>query len=166
MKRVLGTPLGDYLPALGLWLFTALYLETAYHYKPLVRAFPAGVAWIMLMLLSLDLVSRTKTRAGDALTRWLNPAAPARHVEAVAQPPMRHASAVLWLVLFATLIVLVGILAAVPVYLFAALRWRGAHGRSYRACALGAAGATLFVWLLFSVVLRIALYPGLLFGGA
>lgn len=69
----------------------------------------------------------------------------------------------LWLVLFAALIVLVGILAAVPAYLFAALRWRG--GRSYRACALGAAGVTLFVWLLFSVVLRIALYPGLLFGG-
>jgi hypothetical protein len=165
MKRVLGTPIGDYLPALGLWFFTALYLDLAYHYKPVVRAFPAGVAWIMLVLLSLDLVSYTKTRAGGALMRWLNPAATARHAEAEAQqPPPRHVSAVLWLILFATLIVLIGILAAVPIYLFSALRWRG--GRSYRACVIGAAGATLFVWLLFSVVLRIVLYPGLLFGGA
>jgi len=98
--------------------------------------------------------------------RWLNPAAPAGQgeVEADGRPPVRHASAVLWLVLFATLIVVIGILAAVPIYLFAALRWRG--GRPYRACIIGAAGATLFVWLLFSVVLRIVLYSGLLFGGA
>lgn len=164
MKRILGTPASDYLPASALWLVTALYLQTAYHYSPAVRAFPAGVAWIMLLFLTLDLVSRTKTRLGGLLMRWLNPAAPARPVEAEAPPPARQVAAVLWLVLLAALIVLVGILAAVPTYLFAALRWHG--GRSYRACALGAAGATLFVWLLFSVVLRIALYPGLLFGGA
>lgn len=164
MKRILGTPASDYLPAAALWLATALYLQTAYRYTPAVRAFPAGVAWIMLLLLTLDLASRTATRTGRALTRWLNPAAPARQVETEAPPPARQAAAVLWLALFAALIVLVGILVAVPAYLFAALRWQG--GRSYRACALGAAGATLFVWLLFAVVLRIALYPGLLFGGA
>ena len=163
MRRILGTPAGDYLPALALWLFTALYLETAYHYTPAVRAFPAGVAWIMLLFLTLDLISRTKTRLGGGLMRWLNPAAP-RMVEPEAQPQARPVAAVAWLVLFAALIVLVGILAAVPAYLFAALRWHG--GRSFRTCVIGAAGATLFVWLLFSVVLRIALYPGLLFGGA
>jgi Tripartite tricarboxylate transporter TctB family len=150
----------DYLPALALWVITALYLAMAYQYKPAVRAFPAGVAWIMLVLLSLDLVSRTETEAGRMLTRWLNPATQAREAE----PPARQVSAVIGLASFAALIVLAGILAAVPLYLFGSLRWRAR--KSYRACVLGAAGATLFVWLLFSVVLRIALYPGLLFGGA
>jgi hypothetical protein len=160
MKRIFGTPVVDYLPAATLWLVTAAYLDIAYGYKPAVRAFPAGVAWVMLTLLTLDLVSYSQTRLGGALMRWLNPAAQSREAE----PPPRQVSAVLWLVLFVVLIVAVGILAAVPVYLFSALRWRG--GKSYRACVLGAAGATLFIWLLFSVVLRIALYPGLLFGGA
>ncbi len=165
MKRILGTPASDYLPAAALWIVTALYLQTAYRYTPAVRAFPAGVAWIMLLFLKIDLVSRTKTTRGGALSRWLNhAAAPAHPAETEAPQRARQAVAVLWLVLFAALIVLVGILVAVPAYLFAALRWQGR--RSYRACALGAAGATLFVWLLFSVVLRIALYPGLLFGGA
>ena len=160
MKRLFGTPVVDHLPAAALWAITVAYLDIAYGYKPAVRAFPAGVAWVMLALLTLDLVSHSGTRAGRALMRWLNPAAQGRE----SAPPPRQISAISWLLLFATLLVTVGILAAVPMYLFSALRWRGR--KSYRACVLGAAGATLFVWLLFSVVLRIALYPGLLFGGA
>jgi hypothetical protein len=158
MRRILGAPVVDYLPAAALWLVTGAYLDLAYHYKPEVRAFPVGVAWIMIMLLTLDLVSHSKTRAGQVLTRWLNPAVQAR----AGERPARQVSAVLWPIVFVTLMVLVGILVAVPIYLFAALRWRAR--KSYGACAMGAAGATLFVWLLFSVVLRIALYPGLLVG--
>ncbi len=161
MKRVLGTPVADYLPALGLMVVTIVYLAIAAGYKPLVRAFPAGVAWVMLGLLALDLASRTGTRAGRLLTRWLNPAAAAAPP---AQPVARQIAAVLWLAGFAALLVLVGILAAVPLYMFAALRWRGK--RSMAACLAAAAGATLFVWLMFSELLRLSLYPGLLFGGA
>lgn len=165
MKRILGTPASAYLPAAALGLVTALYLVIAYRYKPMARAFPAGIAWIMLGLLALDLASRTETRAGAAITRWLNPAS-ARGDEAA--PPRdatrRQVSAILWLCGFVVLLLLVGVLAAVPLYVFAALRWRAA--RAYGACLVGAAGATLFIWLLFSVLLRIALYPGMLFGGA
>ncbi len=164
MKRILGTPIAAYLPAAALGLVTAaLSRDLAYRYKPMARAFPAGVAWIMLALLALDLASRTGTRAGAALMRWLNPAAP-RDDARTRDATRRQVSAILWLVGFVALMVLAGILVAVPIYLFAALRWR-AH-KSYGACVLGAAGATLFVWLLFSVVLRIALYPGMVFGGA
>ena len=163
MRRVLGTPVLEFLPALGLLLFTILYLGMAYQYRPAVRAFPVGVAWIMAVLLTLDLVSRSATRAGVALSRWLNPASGGAHADE-ARPLARQISAVAWLAGFATLMVLAGILIAVPIYIFSALRWRGGH--STLACAAGAAGATLFIWVLFSVVLRIALYPGLVFGGA
>lgn len=162
MRRVLGTPIGDYLPALGLWLATAAYMTIAYRYEPAVRAFPVGVAWIMLLLLALDLASRTGTRLGATLLRWLNPTADASEAPQPV-PAMRQLAPILWLAGFTALLVVVGILAAVPLYVFAALRWRGRI--SYRSCLIGAAGATLFIWLLFSVVLRLPLYSGLIAWG-
>jgi hypothetical protein len=160
-RRVFGVPIADYLPAGALAVFTLAYLALAYTYKPVVRAFPAGVGWAMMALLALDLASRSDTRLGRALMRGLNPAA-------VSPPPAqrrtRQAASVLWVASFAALMLAIGILGAIPVYVFAATRWQGR--RSYRACLAIAAGATFFVWLLFSVVLRIGLYPGLLFGGA
>jgi hypothetical protein len=165
MRRILGTPVIDYLPALGLLIVTALYLAAAYGYKPTVRAFPAGVAWIMVVLLALDLASRTDTGAGRALAGWLNPASSRHAAEAESAYPLaRQVAAVLWVAAFAAMLVLLGILCAVPLYVFAALRFRGE--RRYRTCVLGAAGATVFIWLLFSVLLRLSLYPGLVFGGA
>ncbi|HUB96275.1 MAG TPA: tripartite tricarboxylate transporter TctB family protein [Stellaceae bacterium] len=160
-RRLLGAPLTDYLPAAGLAAATLAYLALAYGYTTAVRAFPAGVAWVMLVLLALDLASRTETRLGRALMRTLNPAAAA---PPAAQSRARQITSVLWVAGFAALMVLVGILGAVPVYVFAATRWHGR--RSLGACVAVAAGATFFVWLLFSVVLRLALYPGLVFGGA
>ena len=155
MRRVLGAPLAEYLPALGLLLFTAAYLALGYRYPPAVRAFPVGVAWIMLALLALDLAARTETRFGRAVQRWLNPAA------ASAARTGNPTAAILWLVGFAALLVLVGILAAVPIFVFASLRWRGR--RAIATCALAAAAATLFIWFMFSVLLRLSLYSGLVF---
>ena len=160
MKRILGTPIVDYLPAFGLLLVTAGYLWIGSGYKPEVRAFPVGVAWVMVALLALDLATRTGTRAGRALLRWLNPAA----AEPQVQPPARQIAAVLWVAGFAALLLIVGILQAVPLFVVAALRFRARLG--WGACVLGAAGATFFVWVLFSALLRLSLYPGLIFGGA
>ena len=67
MKRVFGTPITDYMPALGLLIITAIYLATAYNYSPDARAVPAGVAWVMLALVLLDLISRTQTGIGTRM---------------------------------------------------------------------------------------------------
>ncbi len=158
MKRVFGTAFGDYFPALGLSLFTAAYLYLSYQYPEKARAFPAKIAWVMLALLALDLLSRTQTRLGMAVLRALNPAeARGGH----AQSAWRQVSAVLWIAGFTVAIVLIGIVSAVPLYVFAAIRFRG--GRSYPVALATAAGATLFVYLLFGVVLRLDLYPGMFF---
>jgi hypothetical protein len=50
-----------------------------------------------------------------------------------------------------------------PLYVFAATRWRG--GRPYWVCLLSAAGTLARIWFLFGWLLRLELYPGLLFGG-
>ena len=164
MRRAFGTPIVDYMPALVLWLLTAAYLITAYGYDAESRVMPALVAWAMLLLLLLDLISRTQTRFGQALTRWPNPGA-AQVKGASTDPNMtrKQFAAVLWLAGFATALLLIGVLYAVPVYVFASLRLRGR--RSYLVCLTAGAGMALLVWLLFAMLLQLNLYPGLLLQG-
>jgi hypothetical protein len=133
-----------YLPAAGLAIFTALFLATAYGYPSQARTFPVAVAWVTLFLVALDI---SKSR--------LNPGA----AEEDSRPLGSQISAVIWLALFAVLLVLVGILYAVPLYIFASLRFRG--GRSWFTSLWTAAVVTGGIWLLFAVVLRLDLYPGL-----
>ena len=165
MRRFLGTPVTDYMPALGLLLITVGYLVTAYNYNPDARAVPAGVAWVMLVLVALDLVSRTHTSAGVTLMRWLNPAGdPANQKDVKRYPVLKQIAAVAWVGGFAAALVLIGILYAVPLYVFSSLFFQGR--RSLPLCIGVSAAATAMIYLLFAVVLRLELYPGMLFGGA
>ena len=165
MKQVFGTPVVDYLPGIGLLLFTIGYLVTAYTYDADARAVPAGVAWVMLVLVILDLVSRTRTSAGATLMHWLNPAGDAAAMKDHKRyPAVKQIGAVLWIAGFAAGMLFLGILYAVPLYVFASLYFRG--GRSLILSLAIAAGATAMIWTLFVAVLGLQLYPGLLFGGA
>jgi hypothetical protein len=165
VKQVFGTPVVDYLPAIGLLLLTIGYLATAYNYAPDARAVPAGVAWVMLVLVILDLVSRTRTSVGATLMRWLNPAGDAAAMkEHKRYPALKQIGAVMWIAAFAAAMLLVGILYAVPLYVFASVYFRG--GRSVIVALAVAAGATVMIWVLFVAVLGLQLYPGMLFGGA
>ena len=165
MKRFLGTRVTSYMPALGLLAVTAMYLATAYNYSPDARAVPAGVAWVMLVLVVLDLVSRTQTNVGIALMHWLNPAGDAANQQDVKRyPVLKQIAAVAWVAGFAAALVLIGILYAVPLYVFSSLFVQGR--RSLPVCIGVSAAATAMIYLLFAVVLRLELYPGILFGGA
>jgi tripartite tricarboxylate transporter TctB family protein len=169
VKRILGTPVAEYLPAFGLLILTIIYLVTAYGYPADARAVPAGVAWVMLVLLVLDLLSRTQTKLGAALMHWLNPAGdPEKREHEAHYAALKQIGAVFWVALFVALMLLIGILYAVPVYVFASLFIRGR--RPLLLCIAASAGATLMIWILFSLVLQLELYPGvlppLLFGDA
>ena len=159
-KLIFGTPVVDYLPAFGLALFTAAFLATAYSYAPQARTFPAAVAWVTLFLVALDIVSRTETRAGAAVRKRLNPTAAAED----SRPLDSQIGAVIWLAVFAVVLVLIGVLYAVPLYIFASLRFRGR--RSWFTSLWVSAIATSGIWLLFSIALRLELYPGYFFGGS
>jgi hypothetical protein len=136
------------------------YLAIAYTYAPRARLFPVPVGWLMLLLLALDLVSRTKTPAGEALTRLLNPATEAEGAEPRFPLP-RQLSALLWVALFTAALVLIGIIYAVPLYVFGSMRF---HGRkSYLTSLITAVCVTVFTWLLFGFALQVELYPGVLF---
>lgn len=162
MKRLFGTPVRDYLPAVGLLVVTLLYLYLSYGYPPKARAFPAMVAWVMLALIALDLLSRTQTRLGRAVKRALNPAADRVPLaDDHGQSTRRQVTSVLWVAGVTAAMVLIGIIGAVPLYVFSALRLRGK--RPLLTCLLISAATTGFIYLLFGVVLRLNLYPGILF---
>jgi hypothetical protein len=164
MKRLFGTPITDYLPAAALLLLTMVYLVTAFGYSAESRAMPVLIAVAMLILLLLDLVSRTRSVTGETLTRWLNPAAAQQADEpADGGRPKRQVAALLWLAGFTLALLVIGVLYAVPLYVFGSMRLRGR--RSYAVSLAGGLGMTLLVWLLFAGLLRAPLYPGLLFGG-
>jgi len=156
--RVLGRPLAEYMPALGLLAVSVAYLVVALGYKPESRAMPAAVAATMIVLLLLDLISRSETRIGRALLALLNPAA-LTDQKPIAASAGRQVAAVLWILGFTAGLVVLGILTAVPLYVFAALHLKGR--RSIPVALAAAAVALLAMWLLFAVALRLPLYAGL-----
>jgi hypothetical protein len=127
-----------YLPAASLAILTVVFLATAYTYPSQARAFPAAAAWVMLLLLAIDIFPRK--------------------IPDDRPPAAGQFRAVTWLSAFALALVLIGILYAVPLYIAASLRFRG-H-RSWLTSLLAAAVTTIGIWLLFAVVLRLDLYPG------
>jgi hypothetical protein len=160
VKRIFGTPFIDYFPALGLAIFTAAFLATAHSYPLQARAFPDAVGWVTAVLVALDLVSRTDTQMGGAVRKRLSPG----RATAEASHPLRaQILACLWLAVFAIALVLLGVLTAVPVYIFASLRFRG--GRSWLTSAWVSVAVTAGIWFLFAVLLRLELYPGYFFAG-
>ena len=160
MRRVLGTPVVEYLPALVMLAVTIAYLTVAYTYTEQARLFPVPVGWLMLLLLALDLVSRTKTPIGETLTRLLNPAAEVEGAED-RFPLLRQLSAILWVAFFTAALVLIGIMYAVPLYVFGSMRF---HGRkSFLTSLVTAVCVTAFTWVLFAFALQVELYPGILF---
>jgi hypothetical protein len=163
MRSLFGAPVAEYLfPAL-VWLLALAFLLLASSFSPMSREVPVLVSWLTLVLSSVDLFSRTRVPAAQAMARWLNPGV--RPKEATGKPgsTARLLMAIGGVVGFVAALVLVGVLYAVPAFLFVALRWGGR-------CRLGvsviiAVLVTGLIWGLFAGLLQLDLFPGLLFGG-
>jgi hypothetical protein len=157
-KSALARFTGDSMVALAIIVFTIAYLAIDYGYKPALRNVPALVGWITLVLATLDLASHSDNAVGQFLQRRLNPP-----VERVAYPLGRQLAAMGWVAGFAFALVEIGVVYAVPLFVVAFMRLQGQ--RPLWVSVIGGAGVMLVVWLLFSVLLRLPLYGGALFGG-
>ena len=166
MARTFGTELSDYLPAAAAAAIAAVYLGAAYQYSPEARATPLLIGWTVVALAGLDIASRTQTRVGRTLAGWLNPVTTRlRHGAGPADYPIgKQIMAIVWIAGFLAGFALFGATYAIPLYVFAATRWRG--GRPYVVCLISAACTLAGIWFLFGWLLRLELYPGLLFGGS
>jgi hypothetical protein len=165
MARAFGTEISEYLPAAGAAAVAAVYLGAAYRYSPDARAAPLLIGWTVIVLAALDIVSRTQTSIGRALSGFLNPVTnrPRQSHGAAPQPAAKQIMAIVWIAGFVAAFALIGAALAIPLYVFAATRWRG--GRPFAVCLLSAAVTLAGIWFLFAWLLRLELYPGLLFGG-
>jgi hypothetical protein len=165
MARAFGTELSEYLPATGAAVVAAVYLGAAYRYSPEARAAPLLIGWAVIALAALDIVSRTQTPLGRALSSFLNPVTNRqRHGHgAEPRPAGKQIMAIAWIAGFVAAFALIGAALAIPLYVFAATRWRG--GRPFAVCLLSAAVTLAGIWFLFAWLLRLELYPGVLFGG-
>jgi hypothetical protein len=158
-QKIFGTPLVSYLPALMLTAVTIFYLASAYTYDAVAAQMPIAVGWILLILLALDLVSRTQTSVGIALLRVLNPAAEGEENQE-RSPFWRQASAMAWPAAYTAGLVILGVLIATPLYIVLSMVL---HGRwSWLWSAITAILATVSVYLLFEVALQVRLYPGMI----
>jgi hypothetical protein len=166
MARAFSTELSEYLPAVGAAAVAAVYLGAAYQYAPDARAAPLLIGWSVIVLAALDIVSRTQTAVGRALSGFVNPVTTRpRHGHGMApQPAGKQIMAIAWIAGFVAAFALFGAALAIPIYVFAATRWRG--GRPFVVCLLSAAVTLAGIWFLFAWLLRLELYPGLLFGGS
>jgi hypothetical protein len=165
MARAFGTEISEYLPAAGAAAVAAVYLGAAYQYSPDARAAPLLIGWTVIVLAALDIVSRTQTPIGRALSGFVNPVTtrPRHGHGAAPQPVAKQIMAIVWIAGFVAAFALIGAALAIPIYVFAATRWRG--GRPFAVCLLSAAVTLAGIWFLFGWLLRLELYPGLLFGG-
>src|SRR5262249_26428305 len=71
--------------------------------------------------------------------------------------------AMVWIAGFLAGFALIGATYAIPLYVFAATRWRG--GRPYWVCLLRAACTLAGIWFLFGWLLRLQLYSRVPFWG-
>ena len=149
-----------WLPAI-LVLVALCYVVMAQWFGVASRTVPQLVGAVTGVLCLLDTVSRTDTPSGRAIIRWLNPAGEG---EMVVAHRHRQTLAVAGLAMLALAMVLVGLLPAVALFGLLALRFRA--GRGWLVSAGAGAGIALVIWVLFSLVLGLRLFPGLLFGGA
>ena len=149
------------LPPAILFLLALGFVVLGYGYAGQAATVPLLIGWSMLLLTALDLASRLPIRAGATLLRWLNPAALTD--SAAAAPRARQVIAIGGAIGFVALMLLTGILIAVPVFVCVALRFGAA--RSWLFSLLLAGLTTLFIWALFTPLLGLDLFPGLLFGG-
>ena len=159
MRRLTRPINGDVVFALALLAFALGYLALAYSYKPALGAVPAAIAWMLVVFLALALGSHTDTPLGRYLRRRVNPEA-----ERPFFPAWRQIEAMLWVGGFAGALIVLGVLAAVPLFVVAFMHFRGR--RPLWLSLIGSAAVTIFVWLLFAQLLRLELYPGLIFGGS
>lgn len=141
------------------------FLLWAHSYPPKAAAVPKLVAWITIVLALIDAAANTETAAGRVLRRLTGSEnAIEWKTEGEREASSRRiASSIFWVLAYLASVVLAGFLLATPAYIFLYMTLHGA--RSALAGGIAALATTFGVWVVFQVLFRYPLYPGLLFGG-
>lgn len=150
----------DFIVALMVAVFASLVLTTAYSYSGISGTFPQLVGWVFLGLALLEIVVQIR---GAMIGSTPNADEPdSADITPVLVPVLKEVKGFLWLGVLLVVLYLLGFMISTPLYVFAFLRFSGA--RSIAMSAAIAAGATIFVYLVFVQFLEYRLFPGVLLG--
>jgi len=156
----------DFGAALVMFAFAVVFLLWTQTIPARATAMPTLVAWLAIVLASIDVVAQTETAIGRVVRRFVSAE---KVIEWKAQGDGEDATwgrvllSVLWVVAYLAGVYLVGFLLATPLYVFLYMLLHG--GKSLRAAAATAAVTTFLIWLTFEIAFKYPLYPGILFGG-
>jgi hypothetical protein len=165
LPRILDAPLTAYILPAFLLLTAIGFLLLAGTFDLQSRMIPLLIGRTMFALATLDLLSRARTHWGQALLKWLNPAALKAQVPGEYKQTYRTELAyILWITVFAACLIWFGVFVSTPLFLLASLKLGGR--RTLTESILVTLAVCAFVWTLFTLVLHLQLFPGLLFGGA
>ncbi len=147
--------------ALGLFALTVVFIYLSYDYAPGVRLFPLMVGYTSLILCALDLIGLTETGLGRSIDAAFSGKAGEETGKApkIAPKLSRQLIAMAWMVGLTIGIYIVGFMVMVPVYVFSSMLFQGK--KSVKACAYGAVSATVFIWVMFELLLKYELYRGI-----
>jgi hypothetical protein len=160
-----GTRLRDLASALFVLFASVAFLFWARTYSGQSRAMPELVAWATIVLASIEVVIQFDT----APSRWLRRLVSAKRIVEWKMEGEENATlgnvlrAIGWVVGYTVVLYFLGFLIATPIYVLLYMIFHGGH--SVRNGVLTAAGTTLAIWLIFAVLFKYPLYPGVLFGG-
>lgn len=141
------------------------FLFWALDFDPRGRMMPVLVAWIGIVLATLDVIAHTDNKVGRWLALVLS--GTFEEMRRTEDPAVRSArfrrevAACLWMLAAVALVFVVGFLPAIPVYIFAYMLIYGK--RSVRQSGITALVTVFFVWLVFEIFLQYEIYRGILF---
>ncbi len=138
---------------LGFFLF---FVDETYEYEGRVRLFPLLVGYMGIILCVLDVLSLTNGRAGAFVTGMFGRAFDPKNLEG--RTLARELIVLVCMCGIVVAIYLFGFLVATPLVVMLWMRIAG--GKSIAVTAGTGAGAFLFVWGLFELILRYELYRG------
>lgn len=156
----------NFVPPLVLLAITIVFIVAAYGYPPASREVPLLVCYTLVVLIGLDILSRTRTHLGQLVRKYLNPGSgltdiPKTEEDEEHPSGRRELIAVGWVAAFTAGVMLVGILPSVPVYLASYMIVEGKKKPLFS--ILVAVAVVLFLWVSFEEILSIPLYRGYFF---
>jgi len=150
-----------FIVAVLILLMAVSVLIIAHGYSGGSGIFPRFIGWVFLGLISLEIglqlnVLVKRTPQDDIRVDRDDTSGNGRTIV------IKEIQGFLWIGFFLFILYLAGFLVSIPVYMFAFLRISAK--RTVKECLIMSAGSTIFVYLIFIVLMDYRLYPGVLFG--
>lgn len=143
-----------------------IYLIWARTYPSDMNAVPTLVAWLTIILASIDATSHTETRIGAAIRRFVGQTsaeASSGDEKSVTPGWLPVIFSILWPLAYVVAVIVAGFLLATPVYIVLYMTMFGR--KPLLMSTLTALITTAAIWIVFELLFHYPLFPGVLFGG-